>query len=377
MNKNLYAEIHVLQTFPVSNINRDDVGMPKTAPYGGVERARISSQSQKYAMRQNFMNISQDEPWLAGIRSRKLPLLVAQAMINKKSDMDLDKAKKISHDLFDKMGFRFDKISKDDLAALFLVSKAQIDKLAEFLLNHQDLEKTNKTAFKKIKDEVLADFNEDNSLDLAMFGRMAAGTTELNVDGAVQVAHALSTHKVQLQYDFFNAIDDAKDSKGAAMLDTNEFDSATFYRYANVNIHQLIHNLGSKEAAIEGTRLFFDQFINTIPTGKQNSYANVTVPQYVLIVIRSDRPINLVSAFEEPVKSKDGFVKPSISKLEDEYQRTSIMVEPSVYTAVLTAEKNKLGKECTQAKNKEDLLNSVTEEIEKSLQNDENDHAKA
>lgn len=205
---------------------------------------------------------------------------------------------------------------------------------------------------------------------------MAAGTTELNVDGAVQVAHALSTHKVQLQYDFFNAIDDAKDSKGAAMLDTNEFDSATFYRYANVNIHQLIHNLGSKEAAIEGTRLFFDQFINTIPTGKQNSYANVTVPQYVLIVIRSDRPINLVSAFEEPVKSKDGFVKPSISKLEDEYQRTSIMVEPSVYTAVLTAEKNKLGKECTQAKNKEDLLNSVTEEIEKGLQNDENDQRK-
>ena len=242
MNKNLYAEIHVLQTFPVSNINRDDVGMPKTAPYGGVERARISSQSQKYAMRQNFMNISQDEPWLAGIRSRKLPLLVAQAMMNKNSNMDLDKAQKLSHNLFKKVGFKFDKISKDDLAALFLVSKAQIDKLAEFLLKHQDLEKINKTAFKKIKDEVLADFNEDNSLDLAMFGRMAAGTTELNVDGAVQVAHALSTHKIQLQYDFFNAIDDAKDSKGAAMLDTNEFDSATFYRYANVNVGQLIYN---------------------------------------------------------------------------------------------------------------------------------------
>ena len=159
------------------------------------------------------------------------------------------------------------------------------------------------------------------------------------------------------------------------MLDTNEFDSATFYRYANVNVGQLIYNLGSKKAAIEGTRIFFDQFINTIPTGKQNSYANVTAPQYVLIVIRSDRPINLVSAFEESVKSKDGFVKPSISKLENEYQRTSIMVEPSVYTAVLTAEESKLGKEFNQAKNKEDLLNSITEEIEKSLQNDENDHA--
>lgn len=143
-----------------------------------------------------------------------------------------------------------------------------------------------------------------------MFGRMVADDPSLNVDAAVQVAHAISTHEIVPEFDYFTAIDDKRkeDEAGSAMLGTIEYNSSTLYRYANINVNELEKNIGS-DLTIKGAKLFIKEFISTMPTGKENTFANKTVPQYVLVTIRKDTPVNLVSAFEDPVKSHGGYVK--------------------------------------------------------------------
>ncbi len=158
--------------------------------------------------------------------------------------------------------------------------------------------------------------NGDQSLDLALFGRMVADNPELNVDASAQVAHALSTHEIVPEYDYFTALDDLQpeDNAGAAMLGSLEFNSSTLYRYANININELAYNL-DQDSAITGAVSFVKEFLLTMPTGKQNTFANKTLPSYVMVNLRTDTPVNLVSAFEEPVKSKDGYVKKINSKI--------------------------------------------------------------
>lgn len=330
-NKNLYLDLNVIQTVPSSNINRDDTGSPKTAFYGGVNRARVSSQSWKRAMRNYFKT----ENITNGIRSKEIAYYLAdqiQAQDDSITDKDaLDKAVTA----LNAVGLKVKKDKNHDnkmlTGSLLLVSPGQITKLAKYIVDNDPIDIKNDA--KEIKSLLKA----NNSLDLALFGRMVANNPELTVDATAQVAHVISTHEIVPEYDYFTAIDDlqASNTNGAAMLGTIEYNSATLYRYANINILDLIKNVGATEA-LDGIEAFIKAFVLSMPTGHQNTFANKTLPNYVMLTLRADTPVNLVSAFEEPVTTKNGYVEKSIEKLQQAYQSANKLVEAPLFNSTLS-----------------------------------------
>ena len=119
------------------------------------------------------------------------------------------------------------------------------------------------------------------------------------------------------------------------MLGTVEYNSSTLYRYANIALHDFYRQLEDKEETINATKLFVKSFVESMPTGKINTFANQTLPQAVVVSLRSDRPLNMVSAFEEPIKSDNGYVDKSIEKLFDEYTKYDKILDKPVFTACL------------------------------------------
>lgn len=348
---NMYIDVNVIQPVPSSNINRDDTGSPKTAIYGGVTRSRVSSQSWKRAVRLAFKEESEDQDLFQGYRTLEAPRLLAEKLMELDSNLSDEAAMEKAFKVFDAAKIKYDKKEKKT-KALLLISRGQIDKLAEYALDNDELDAK----------EVKKALSNDNSLDLALFGRMVADDPSLNVDAACQVAHAISTHAIVPEFDFFTAIDDqqANDTSGSAMMGTIEYNSSTLYRYANINVDELIHNLGSVDLAIKGIELFIKDFTLVMPTGKENTFANKTLPKYVMISVRKDTPVNLVSAFENPIKSHDGYVQKSITELEKEYNNTMKFVEEPIFTEVLTDKETGFDNQATNIK---DLVNKVTEVV--------------
>ncbi len=188
------------------------------------------------------------------------------------------------------------------------------------------------------------------------------------------MAHAISTHEIIPEFDYFTAIDDLQpdDTAGAAHLGSIEFNSSTLYRYANVNIRELKENLGDKEDIVSATKEFIKSFVKSMPGGKQNTFANKTLPDYVMICLRQDTPVNLVSAFEQPVsaRGKSGYVKPSIEKLEKEFKSSQMFVEDPLVTAILTKFETEIG---DKEVNFKQLLDKVSDVLMKAVQ-DEDDN---
>lgn len=352
---NVYVDLNVLQTVPSSNINRDDTGAPKTALYGGVSRSRVSSQSWKHAIRSSF----KDSGVNTGTRTKDAAQMLADKLMALDASMDEKTAWAKVDAVFKAASIKLDK--NNETGALLLVSPGQIEKLAQYVIDHDELDKK----------EVKKVLKSDNSLDLALFGRMVADNPELNVEGSAQVAHVISTHEVVPEFDYYTALDDLQpdDATGAAMLGTVEFNSATLYRYANLNVNELVHNLGSQDA-VAGAADFIKAFILSMPTGKQNSFANKTLPSYVMVTIRTDTPVNLVSAFEDAVNSTNGYVQASIEKLEEEYKATlGFVADPSL--TVVLANKKYQSKLDDQVDDLSNLLSKVTDALTKVVQ-DEN-----
>lgn len=155
------------------------------------------------------------------------------------------------------------------------------------------------------------------SVDLALFGRMVADEPSLNYDATAQVAHAISTHAVHNEYDYFTAVDDctSEDNSGAGHLGTVEYNSSTLYRYATVNAAELANYLGGDTP--KAVKNFAEAFITSMPTGKQNTFANRTRPDAVYVTVRRDQPVNMAGAFEKLVTTKGGYVEQSIKALVD------------------------------------------------------------
>ena len=189
---------------------------------------------------------------------------------------------------------------------MFFISHGQLEALAELAVTEEKPDKKQCQAALKVNPAV----------DVALFGRMVADDPSLNFDAAAQVAHAISTHAVQNEYDYFTAVDDCSpaDYAGAGHLGTVEYNSATLYRYATVNVTELEKNLG--ERTPEAVRAFAEAFIRSMPKGKINTFANNVLPDAVYVTVRHDQPINLVGAFEMPVRAgQGGYVKPSVPAL--------------------------------------------------------------
>lgn len=310
----IFIDFHVLQTVPPSCVNRDDTGSPKTAIYGGTVRARISSQCWKHEMREQFKDLFKEED--LGKRTLFVVEMVEQKMLAIDNTLDKDICHKKAISVLEIAGLLAKPKKKEDSEkanALFFMSNKQAESLAKHALEIDfDSLKDNKKK-KEIESILKNDLKENPSVDIALFGRMAASDPTLNYDAASQVAHAISTHAVQNEYDYFTAVDDmqSEENSGAGHLGTVEFNSSTLYRYATVNASELSSTIGIENTA-ETIKKFGQAFICSMPTGKENTFANRTLPDAVYVTIRSDQPINLCGAFERPIReSEDGYLTES------------------------------------------------------------------
>lgn len=329
--KKFFVDIHAIQTVPPSNINRDDTGSPKTAQYGGVTRARISSQSWKKAIRDYFAeNIKNNN---VGKRSLEVVKYIADEIQRQEPSINREDSIAKASQVLNEAGVT----TKDNkVKAMFFISYLQAKRLAEAAIEGKSDKKTLQIIL-----------NSSPSVDIALFGRMVADDPTLNEDASSQVAHSISTHAVQTEFDFFTATDDLspEDTAGAGMLGTIEFNSSTLYRYANIAAHELKRQLdGNEESTVDALKLFVEAFIKSMPTGKVNTFANQTLPGAVVVVIRTDRPVNLVTAFERPISSSGGYEEASIAQLKEEFNKVQRYVESPSYTFSIGI--NGIGEEC-------------------------------
>ncbi|MDP9427570.1 MAG: type I-E CRISPR-associated protein Cas7/Cse4/CasC [Actinomycetota bacterium] len=311
-----YIDVHVVQTVPPSNLNRDDTGSPKTAFFGGVRRARVSSQAWKRATRTAFQDVL--DLSLLGVRTRRVVELVAEEIRRQNRDVGEEDAITAAEGVLGKAGIKLKPARKKEAPQesgyLLFLSRRQVQNLAAAALVAHD------GGQYPVNVKQLAD--TEHSVDLALFGRMVADTRDLDVDAAVQVAHAISVHAVEEQFDYFTAVDDHKaadeeEDAGAAMIGTVEFNSSTLYRYATIDVVRLAENLGDSAAVRAAVEAFVGCFVTSMPTGKQNTFANRTLPDAVLVQVRDDQPVNYVGAFEESIVSPSGRVSRAVDRLAE------------------------------------------------------------
>ena len=401
------VEIHAMQNFAPSNLNRDDTGAPKDAFFGGTRRARVSSQCFKRAIRQNFeqkKNLGLFRPEELADRTKRLLGELKKKLVGKgKTETEVDskielalssmglklKGEKTEYLLFlgksevnnlaelidekwNEIGDPLARVAaiktqlkerlpdgdgaEEKLKAIFNLLKILDDKPAikedeivaienntEEILNvltkyYKSIESLNADISsgkgKKRKKSEMADWENaiqeilkegkkgisalgktflkvldgGKAVDLALFGRMLADMPEKNQHAACQVAHAISTHAVEREFDFYTAVDDLKpeDTSGADMMGTIEFNSACFYRYAVVDWEKLVKNLQDDTALAEkGLRTFLNGFLEATPSGMQNSFAAHNPPEFITVSVRNNTaPRNLANAFETAVYAK-------------------------------------------------------------------------
>ena len=309
-----HIELHILQSFPVSCLNRDDLNSPKTAVFGGAQRARVSSKCWKRAIREQAKELQPE--LFKGERTR----YIVQPIID--SLLELGKSKKDADELGKKIA---DEIATKDTEiktkTLLFTSQSEVESFAREYVNA-----SSDIARKKSIENLLKKSPHD-AADIAIFGRMVASDYTVKLEGAAVFSHALSTHKVDNDIDFFSAVDDLQpeEETGAGHTSTLEFNSATYYRFAALNLDMLFdeNNLAclDNEKRKKIVRAFIKSTLEAVPVARRNSQNGDVRPNYVLCVIREKgHPVQLVNAFEEPVFSKNGIIKRSIELLDKEYE---------------------------------------------------------
>ncbi|WP_261665186.1 type I-E CRISPR-associated protein Cas7/Cse4/CasC [Deinococcus sp. Marseille-Q6407] len=329
-------ELHYLQNFAPSNLNRDDTGSPKDAFFGGTRRLRISSQSFKRAMRQDFATrklLNENE---LGERTKRAHEEIARRI---QAEGSTDAERLAAAELA--LGGLGLPVKDGKSQYLLFLGRDELQRVADIVsANWSEFQAVpepeseggkKKKASKKaalsgdLNAQLKGALNGSKAVDVALFGRMLADLPDKNADAAAQVAHPISTHALrERQYDFYTAVDDLKpqDNAGADMLGTVEFASATMYRYACLDLQKLLDNLqGDRELLERGLRAFLYASIFAAPTGKQNTFAAHNHPALMVQVVRRDAsPRNLANAFEKGVKADQGsgYLVPSIEKLANE-----------------------------------------------------------
>lgn len=316
----MLIEMHMIQNFAPSNLNRDDTNNPKDCEFGGVRRARISSQCIKRAIRLEPV-FSQMTQVPAGERTRWLAADIKKILVEKGKPEEQAAREAIAFisALLDGMDAKKEKEERSKV--LFYISDEEKEYIVTSILEHWDDEGEDK--YKEALKQYNKSFaNRNSAPDIALFGRMLAANPKLSLDASCQVAHAISTHRVNMDVDFFTAVDDliVEDESGAGMMGVTGFNSACFYRYACLDWDQLVQNLeGDLDLARRTVQGFIHASIQALPTGKQNSFAAHNPPSFVMTVVRGEgAPWSLVNAFERPVRAdrSHGLVENSILALD-------------------------------------------------------------
>jgi len=347
----MQLEIHILQSFPPANLNRDENGMPKSTVFGGRPRARISSQCQKRAARLYYHEHAEElgidaanfaersRGWATKLKASliqqnivdsKAELVASLALTvltEKKEAKGKQKAKKSTKAQAEEANEEQSEKSEKSDTILFL-GNTEVQSISALLINNwAEIEKTiegkDPALSKDIVDGIMNTVKSKSTPkpgDVALFGRMMANLPNANVDAAVQMAHAISVNTLQQEFDFFTAVDDlsASDDQGADHMGETGFNSSTFYRFANVDTRQLTQNLGTEQSASAVAKAFVKAFIRAIPTGHQNGFAAHSLPALVLLVVREGQPVSLVDAFEDPIRPSNGvsLLEKSVQELD-------------------------------------------------------------
>ncbi len=318
----MFIELHLIQNFAPSNLNRDDTGNPKDTDFGGVRRARISSQAIKRAMREEpiFAESTQVEP---GIRTKWLARKIAENF--EKSGKSKENAEQLAIAFTKRLFGAMDNTEPLRSNILGYFDADEIQFIVKQLSNRGE-DTIDDTITKLVKQ--MGTFT--SASDVALFGRMLARKPDTVIlDAASQVAHAISTHRVNMDMDFFTAVDDLQeeDETGSSHMGVTAFNSACFYRYARIDFKQLVKNLdGSTELALKTVKGFLRAALRAIPSGKQNSFAAQNPPSFALAVVRKDgMSWSLANAFEKPVRTgrEGGFVAPSIEAADTYWGKLS------------------------------------------------------
>jgi CRISPR system Cascade subunit CasC len=324
----MQVEIHILQSFPPANLNRDENGMPKSTVFGGRPR-------QKRAVRLHYQEHSEIEASHFAQRSRAwMPELKALLLAKEIPEAQAEIAAKLALEV---LGAKFEDNKVESKTILFL-GKTEIAAIADILVKNWEAVSTGISAkepalpkkdpnLPKVIENVLRDSSKPG--DVALFGRMMASLPTVNVDAAVQMAHAIGVNALQQEFDFFTAVDDLSsgDDQGADHMGETGYNSSTYYRFTTLDTDQLAHNLGSDDQVAMIAKVFAESFVKAIPTGHQNGFAAHSLPAAVMVVVRKGQPISLVDAFESPIapKGNKSLLENAVSKMDSHWAELSKM----------------------------------------------------
>lgn len=298
----MIIEFHILQSFPVSCLNRDDTGSPKSCVIGGVTRARVSSQAWKRAVRLQMHDLGVR----LGLRTKKIVEVLKDKLVA--VGCEEEKAAACAKAVGDQLS--------DD--SLIFLSDSEFAELAE------QVKKKNFDP-KAIKDKEVKSYIKktlatvQDGLDIGLFGRMVAKAPTMNVEAAACFSHAFSTHAVTQDLDFFTALDDCETEPGSAHMGTTEFTSATYYRYISLNVEQLKATLGieSEEDLRYAVSSFIKALYLAVPGARQATMSASCLWEYAQILVRDGQ--RMQCSFDKPVVSgrESGYLTPSIKALEE------------------------------------------------------------
>ncbi|MCB0128235.1 MAG: type I-E CRISPR-associated protein Cas7/Cse4/CasC [Caldilineaceae bacterium] len=348
----MFIELHLLQSFAPANLNRDDTGSPKDAIFGGYRRARISSQAFKAAIRREPV-FAEKTGVPVGQRTKRMAEEIASRLDK------LGQNKEAATTVAEAFAGTYVKkaVDKGKTNVLVYLSEEEFRWITAQL--HQNwavaLHEATET---KPKEKIIGDLvkelvnntkNRTSAPDIALFGRMLASEATTNIDAACQVAHALSTHAVRMEMDYYTAMDHLKpdDTAGADMVGFTSFNSACYYRYLRIHWQQLVDNLKDNALASRTVEGFMRATMSAIPTSKQNAFGAQNCTNFAMAVARNDgKSWNLVNAFETPIKAErepeTGYIEPSIRALDDYWYDLTSFYDDSktVATAVYVMNKH-------------------------------------
>jgi CRISPR system Cascade subunit CasC len=385
----MFIQIHMLQSVPPGNLNRDDTGQPKKCIFGGVTRGRISSQCLKRHIRHSLQfKEAFGDPLDRTVRTTYLPRMVADELKKIKPEISEEELNKIKAALASK----FIKAEKskgesdeegennenqeqpqsksaptdatDQTGQLVFFPPPFAKEIALLVSNLMDTKREvfqvwadGKKSKKKEKDQYKNDLkkfegeifkkSEKLTVDIGLFGRMTTSDLVVNVEAACQVAHAISTHEVIIESDYFTAMDDKKEEfastqterAGAAFLssDATYFNSAVYYKYFNLDVAALKEHLKDESVAQAAAGVLVRAAAGVNPTGKQNSFAAHGVPELILVeVSKAKHPISYANAFLKPVNGSD-FMAESAKALNDYVNTVAKAFAPKEMDRVLLA----------------------------------------
>lgn len=311
--KGVRIEYHILQSFPVTCLNRDDVGAPKSAMIGGAQRGRVSSQCWKRQVRLALRDMGVH----IGIRTKKIEKMLFDAFQERGATEAAAKdcAEKVAKALTDN--------------TLLFFTKSEADAIADFAREHEFDAKALAVAGDKkgltpaLKKEMKARLKQElDGLDIALFGRMVAQDPDFNMAAAASFAHAITTHRASNEVEFFTALDDLKDlteETGSAHMGSLEFNSGVYYRYISLDLGQLAKNIGAENVP-DAVRHFTEALYVAVPAARQTTQAGMRPWDYARVQIRKGQ--GMQASFDKPIRSSNGFLEPSVAELDRQLERS-------------------------------------------------------